>query len=410
MESRTRTYERKPFDRARCDQCGICLSTCPVMHLPEDAAQAAIAALPEYLEEKHARPAVAERVLRDCTSCFACNIACPHDCRPANLVLDIWHRQYQQEGLPARAGYFLPHSQPNFRSYVIARLPEDEKGAVESWKRLDPAEEIFFPGCNMITAPYLTFSSLFDGLDIRGGIEYCCGEMYFRMGLYEQVEQVARKTTIYFRQLGVRRVHMLCTAGLNLFSHVLPQCGADFSGIEFLSFLKTLDERLRTGELPIVKRFDGQTITVQDSCHAKVYEADYDQWPRRILEFLGFEILEAPQRRDAMVCCGIGSGFSHTAAYGKRAMMTGQKACLANSRKAGADCTAAYCAGCLQMLSVARLAARTAPPVYHLIELVQKAIGEAPARRQRRTAIQFLKGTLMNQSLGGKRFLVPPIK
>ena len=61
------------------------------------------------------------------------------------------------------------------------------------WRRDEPAREFLYAGCNLITTPYLTSSRLFRGIEIRGGLDYCCGEMLFRMGLYEAVGQVARR-------------------------------------------------------------------------------------------------------------------------------------------------------------------------------------------------------------------------
>lgn len=404
-----RKYERKPFERDRCAACGACLAACPVMHLPEDRAKQEIVSLTKYLDDDQYARASTDALLKACTSCFTCNLACPNDCRPANLILDIWGRQYEREGLPVRARYFLPHSVPNFRTYVIDRLPREEQDAVASWQSLEPAHKIFYPGCNMITTPYLTFSRLFEGMAIRGALEYCCGEMYFRMGLHQQLEHVARKTTRYFKRLEVEKVYMLCTAGLNMFTNVLPQFGADFSGIEFVPYLKVLHQKLESGALPIVKRFDGNTLALQDACHAKLYEPDYHVWPRRILELLGFTIIEPNQSAQAALCCGIGSGFSHNAAYGKTNLIAGQRECMRNVRAAKTDYIGVYCSGCLEMLSVAKYVSWTPRPVYHIIELIQEAIGEKPSRRHRAIAFDFLKGTLLKQERGKERFFVPPI-
>ena len=141
-----RKYERLPFDGARCIQCGKCLSECPVLRLPEARAKQGIVALAQCFAEIAApnasrrwlptvQPPTTAAILRKCSSCFACNLVCPNDCRPANLILDIWYRQYKKEGLPVRARYFLPHSVPNFRTYVIERLSGEEKAALDKWKR-----------------------------------------------------------------------------------------------------------------------------------------------------------------------------------------------------------------------------------------------------------------------------------
>ncbi len=187
-----RAYDRRPFDRERCTRCGECFHRCPVMHLPLDRARQEM----ERLLAGEDSP-----VLRACTSCLACTLSCPEDCRPPNLILDRWHEAYQREGLPARAAYFLPHARPNFRTDIVAHLPADEREAAARWRQAAgvPAREFLYTGCNLITTPYLTFSRLFEGVEIRGGLDYCCGEMLFRMGLYEAVEQVGNRYVFSYK-------------------------------------------------------------------------------------------------------------------------------------------------------------------------------------------------------------------
>lgn len=401
-----RPYARKPFDAEGCTQCGLCLSRCPVMELPRETAREAIRSLAEHQSSPEALPQANRDVLRKCTACFACNLICPEDCRPANLFLDIWHTQYTRQGLPESARYFLPYSRPNYRTYVLDRLTGKERDALRSWALMDPAETLFYPGCNMLLTPSLMFSKLFDGLPIRGSLDYCCGEAYLRMGLYEHVEQAARRCTRYFRDLGAKTVYLACTGDLNMFTHVLPQFGADFTGIRFVPFLERVFEALESGALPVVKRFDGQTITIQDSCHAKLYRPDYFQWPRKILAFLGFECREAPKHADTALCCGIGGGISHDAGYGKHALFRGQRACLKNLRVAKAEQIGVYCSGCLEMLMLSESGRRTR----HVLEWVQEAIGEQPAGGHQKAAINLALGVLRHQRGGSGRFFPPPIE
>ncbi|HEM45447.1 MAG TPA: 4Fe-4S dicluster domain-containing protein, partial [Alphaproteobacteria bacterium] len=71
-----RPYVRRPFDAARCTGCGTCLHRCPVLALPLGRARQ---------EMERLRAGLDSPVLRACTSCGACNLFCPDDCRPANL-------------------------------------------------------------------------------------------------------------------------------------------------------------------------------------------------------------------------------------------------------------------------------------------------------------------------------------
>ena len=395
-------YEREPFDRERCTVCGECFHRCPVMHLPLDRAKREMARLLAGEDSP---------VLRKCTSCQACNLFCPEGCRPANLILDRWHEAYQQRGLPARAAYFLPHAQPNFRTDIIARLPDAERAAVTRWREGGPAREFLYSGCNLITTPYLTFSRLFDGVEIRGGLDYCCGEMLFRMGLYEALEQVAQRLTLWFRRLEAERVYLVCVAGLNMLRNVLPQFGADFSGIQFAPYQRVILERLESGDLGGIRSLE-MGVTVQDSCHTRVVEPDFGDLPRCILDLIGVEVREAPHHGDEQLCCGIGGGFSHASAYHPVDLLLSARNTSHDHRRQPADATCVYCSGCLEMTSVARYADPNRRPVYHLLELVQMAIGEAPQRRQGALARQFLVGTVRRQFprlLSRERFWLPEI-
>lgn len=397
-----RAYERRPFDRARCTLCGQCLHRCPVMHLPLARARQEM----ERLLAGQDSP-----VLRACTSCLACNLFCPEDCRPANLILDRWHEAYLQEGLPARAAYFLPHARPNFRTEVLARMPPGERETVARWRRNEPAHEFLYPGCNLITTPYLTFSRLFEGIEVRGGLDYCCGEMLFRMGLYEALEQVAHRLTEWFHHLQARRVYLVCTAGLNMLRNILPQFGADFAGIEFLPYLQVVLDRLQSGDLGAIRPLEW-TVTLQDSCHTRVVEPDLARLPRRVLAAIGVETRQTPHSRETQLCCGIGGGFSHASAYHPFALLLSARATSRDHRRVPAGATCVYCSGCLEMMSVARFADPNRRPVVHLLELLQWAIGETPRRRQGTLARQFIWGTVRHQFprlLSRQRFWLPTL-
>jgi Fe-S oxidoreductase len=241
--------------------------------------------------------------------------------------------------------------------------------------------------------------------------------MLFRMGLYEPLEQVARRLSAWFRRLGAERVSLVCTAGLNMLRNVLPQFGADFSGIEFRPYLARLLERLEGGGLGAVRPL-GWTVTVQDSCHARLVGPGFADLPRRVLDAIGCQVQEAPHSRELQLCCGIGGGFSHASAYHPLDLLRSARATSRDHRSRAADATCVYCSGCLEMMSVASVAkvARVADPntrpVFHLLELVQQAIGETPRRRQGTLARQFLFGTVRRQFpllLRGRRFWLPDL-
>jgi len=379
-----------PFDRfnaEKCTLCGECFHQCPVMHLSLEVAKAEIMRLTTGQETQH--------VLQKCTSCFACNLICPEGCNPTQAILDIWHEKSVREGLPIRAMYYTPDSSLNFRTYVLERLPEDEKALVRSWEDTSPCDEVFYPGCNVITVPYLTRTKLLDGMNIRGSLNLCCGETYYRTGQYEMVERAAKRLEAWQKQLGFRKMIIPCTAGRNMFTNVMPKFGVKFD-FEIQHMLPWLLERIEKGEIEILKPLN-MTVTIQESCYGKFFGDEYMDVPRRLLEKAGVMVVEEDLCREKALCCGIGGGFSYSSGYNPWDITLATIRTLRLAKKTKAQALAVYCAGCLQMLTVGQIVYPNRMPVYHILELLQIAAGEEPERRHKERARSMFKGVAINQ-------------
>ncbi len=376
------------FSHENCEECGECLHRCPVMQLPRERAQQEIKRL------KAGEPT--RRVLKQCTSCFACNFICPNHCNPAQLILERWHQTYQAKGLPARAKYYDTNHRPNFRTYVVDHLPADEKALVASWEDRSPCAEVFYPGCNVITVPYLTQTRLLEGMTIRGSLDMCCGETYYRMGLFEELQQVGRRLQDYFGALGVKRMIIPCTAGRNMFTNVLPSFGIHFD-FEVVPLLELLWQKVEAGELVFSQPVD-LTVTIQEACYAKMFGPAYAALPRKLLQAAGARVIEEELHGESALCCGIAGGFSPDSGYHPWDITLSTIRSLRQAKKTRARALVTYCAGCLQMLSVGQIAYPThGMPVYHLLEILQMAIGESPARLNKKRARTMFAGVVRNQ-------------
>ena len=390
------------FDPEKCTLCGECLIQCPVMALPREKAVLEI--------KKLVAGDMDGKVLSKCESCFTCNYICPEKANPACLILDRWHDMYKEKGLLARADYFIPHSVPNFRTFVIDRLPPDEKSMVESWQDESPCEQIFFPGCNWITAPYLAKSPLLKDMNIRGSLEMCCGEMYFRMGQYEQLEKTADRLSGWLARMGVKKMMIPCTAGKNIFTNVLPRYGFDYD-VEITHMLDWLLEKLKNNEIKIERKLDIK-VTIQESCHAKAFGEEFINTPREILEMTGVQVVEEKLHGDKMTCCGIGGGFSFPSSYNPLRLTTSTLRNLKLAKNTGADAIVTYCAGCSQMLATGQISnPLNRMPIFHILEIVDWARGIEPISRSEKMkrAAFFLLGVTRHQApalLSGKRSML----
>ncbi|MBN2155998.1 MAG: (Fe-S)-binding protein [Candidatus Lokiarchaeota archaeon] len=396
------------FKPDACTVCGECLIHCPIIDYTIEEAKEEMRRL--IVKEK------TKKLLRDCQSCFTCNLYCQKQANPASLILKRWNEQYKKEGLKVRGKYFMTlyPNYPNFRSYAADKMTREEKHLLKQWSSLDPlkGDTLTYPGCNVILTPTLTQTKIFADLDIRGRLEYCCGETLFRTGYKKELFQVTKRLDKWFNTLKPKKLLVLCTAGTNVFKNVLPHYGLTYQFEKITSYIEWLWEKFEKGEIVVTKPLN-MTVTIQESCYSKMFGDQYMDLPRNILRRIGCDIVEMEKSRENMRCCGIGAGFSVDSAYNSLKIRDATVKNLDDAKATGASAICVYCSGCLQQYFTAKkLYLKKTPPIYHIIELIQLAIGETPIRLVEHTAQNMFWGIMKNQMprlLSPKRFKIPEI-
>lgn len=399
-----------PFNIEACKVCGECFSHCPIIDLTIEESKTEMERLIEGKNTKY--------ILSNCQSCFTCNFYCPENAHPVSLILQRWNEQYKDKGLKKKAKYYMtlyPYY-PNFRSYVIERLPQEIKNLVKSWASLKPlkGDTLTYPGCNVITFAELTQTSIFQNLEIRGRLEYCCGETLFRTGYKKKLHQITKRLDKWFNILKPRNLIVLCTAGTNVFKNVLPHYGLTYQFNSIKSYIQYLWEELEKGNIKIKQKLD-MSVTIQESCYAKMFGKAYMDLPRMILKKIGVSVIEAENCRENMRCCGIAGGFSVESSYSPTRIMKSVFTNIRDFKETKADAICVYCAGCLATLLTPKpFYLKKYMKVYHIIELLQMAIGEKPMpyETKKQRARDFFWGILRNQlpkTLSRKRFRIKDI-
>lgn len=360
-----------PFNEEACTECGECFANCPIIEFSLEESKRMMRTL--------ISGETPDKLLDKCQSCFTCNFYCPENAHPASLILKRWNEQYQNTGLRKRAKYYMtlhPYY-PNFRTYMIDHMPKESKQIIEKWKNTSPVKDtLTYPGCNVVTVPELTQTSLFEDLDIRGQLEYCCGETLFRTGYVDELKQITKRLDKWFNQLKPKNLLVLCTAGTNVFKNVLPHYGLTYKFNSIKSYVQYLWERIESGVI-VIKNPLNMTVTVQDSCYGKMFGDEYMDLPRKILNAIGVKIVETDACREDMRCCGVAGGFSVSSSYNPMALISSGFRNMKSFKKTKADAICVYCAGCLLTLSaVKKLYPKKRMKVFHIIELIQMAIGE----------------------------------
>jgi len=367
------------FDYQRCDLCGECLSRCRYLGLTPGEAKEEMRRL---VEGEPTRV-----VHRRCVSCYACDAFCSRGCRPYELIISQWHRRYRERGLPVRASYLMPASHPNFRTDLVRAMSPRERELLRRWRETPPEGGlVLYPGCNALALPHLLDAPFLEEVIISGDFDLCCGEMYFRMGLFDVVEQVAERLTDYYRGRDIGTMLFVCPAGLNMFRNVLPGLfGAEFSfRTRYLG--EYIWEKVERGELRLTKRLS-RRVAVHDSCHGRILGEEVQGTARRLYAAMGLDLVELAPRPAEGLCCGMAAGCNR---YRPEDMYRAAVMELREAARTGADELAVYCGGCQLTLSLMRWLYPTRQPVRHLLEYLKEATGAPVTYPASRRSLRML--------------------
>jgi len=362
---------------------------CPALHYPEAKAKAE--------KEKLIRGEPGEVVER-CKSCFSCERFCPYDCHPYYLILYRWFERYQKQGIPVRALKSLPVEEKSFMDYARRGYNREEQKLAAEWMTNANSDlsgqEVIFAGCNAQVFPYLFTSPLLSGPKVMGEPGLCCGEVYFRMGLFDRAIELGRKIADRYDRIKPERVVIFCLAGYNMQKNVLPRkFGIKFSP-EIIYLGDWLLERVKSGAIKFSRPLK-RKVVVQDSCHAKVLGDEFMDKPRELLRLAGAEVLEMNPCRERQVCCGVADGIAH---FNPLAMTLGGIRQWRLAKKAGADIFAPYCATCYMMLKMAGKFYPSFMPCLHLLELLTHAAGYPVESLADKRTGKIMAGTVLGSA------------
>jgi len=176
----------------------------------------------------------------------------------------------------------------------------------------EKAETLFYVGC---TASYVEQELAISTAEILEAIgedfavvgdEWCCGSYALRLGDREQALELAKHNAEVFRASGAKRVVTQCPGCFRTLLKDYKEMGVDL-GVEVLHVTQYLAELIESGKVKFKQIGKGKKITYHDPCHLGRHVGVYEE-PRKIIEALGFELVEMPRNRELAWCCGAGGG------------------------------------------------------------------------------------------------------
>jgi Fe-S oxidoreductase len=331
------------LDTYTCVRCGRCTEQCPAFqtgkpldprtlhvelraHMEEkipllEKLKAAGDQKPEFTEAEQVildkmivDGVFSEEFIWSCTTCRACEQACPVSNEHVQKIIDL--RRYM-----VMTEVKMPKDVQNalncYKSGNPWKLPRGSRGDwmngldVPAWS--ENTDYLLYVGCagayddrakKVSTALVKVLKAAGVNFGVLGSDEPCCGETIRRMGNEFEFQSLAEGNVESFKELGVKKIITLCPHCFNSFKNDYPDFGGEFEVIHHSEFL---GELIRSGKIKVDGSFNAKVV-YHDACYLGRHNDVFDA-PRAVLQAVpGISLTEMGRNRKNAFCCGAGGG------------------------------------------------------------------------------------------------------
>jgi Fe-S oxidoreductase len=339
------------FDLRKCDfsKCkGECLAKCLFVDYDEKQAKDDIAKL---IRQEPAD------ILAKCVTCYACNEFCPTGANPWELI----NAMQQKTGL-----YIYPDKAKTTARGWATKEDRIIKG--------DPDKPAISLGGFMDVLPWdkIFTGKLFEGLTIIMGGSYCCRMGATHMGERDPPFKYLPTLVKNLAETGYKEIifyHDACY-GLLTAEALSQMIEVPFKPVHYIEYIRNWLREHKDEITPLNFKVAYQRpCTSRYNPHGPLDETIYD-WIEEIFELLGVELVKRKYERENSMCCS--SGIFPT--QRERAMGLVHTN-LQDAKDAGAEAYIFFCPICAAVMRQPSKKDFGMEP-YHVIMLVQKALGE----------------------------------
>lgn len=324
------------LDLYACTECGRCQDVCPAHNTQKPLSpKAIIHDLKEVLYENKAAilarqpdtvgPVLGTKITDDviwaCTSCRACEAACPVFIEQTDKIYEIRRNMVLMESrFPPELQTVFKNVENNFSPWAMS--PEDRgkwaedlniKTMADIAASGEQIEYLFWVGCagsfddrNKKVSRALVSVLRKAGVKfaILGKEEKCTGDPVRRMGNEYLAQSLIQENVNVLNNYGVKKVITACPHCFNAIKNEWKDFGGTFEVVHHTQLIADL---IRSGKLKATKGVD-EKITYHDSCYIGRWNQEF-QAPRDILNAIPMvKVQEMDQNSANAMCCGAGGG------------------------------------------------------------------------------------------------------
>lgn len=360
------------LDYYSCTECGRCQDLCPAHNTQKpltpkmlilDLKNNMYRNKDKVLEKKFDEVShimdehVTEDVIWACTSCRACEIACPVFIEHTDKIYDIRRNLVMMESrFPAEVQTVFKNMENNATPWAFSaadRADWAEGLSIKTMAENSDVDVLLWVGCagsydDRNKKVLRAFASLLKKAGVKFAIlgteEQCTGDPARRIGNEYLYQTLAKANIETLNRYQVKKIVTACPHCFNTIKNEYKDFGGNYEVHHHSQFIAKL---IQEGKIKPTKTLD-ETVTFHDSCYLGRWNSVYEQ-PRSVIKSLpAVNLVEMKSNHDQSMCCGAGGGrMWMEEKIGKRVNITRTEQALATN----ASIVAASCPFCMTMMT-----------------------------------------------------------